>query len=141
MNDRRRLGPEQGRGGEIVAPEEPETIRGETGLNERARIDDEQLQRPSLERLTALTTSGIGSPVAVFRHASGSVRFETGMSVARSASSMTCCVPTRRERKRPDLIQRRIVSGSRRVRRAASGTVNMLVAYYNTGATADRASP
>jgi hypothetical protein len=88
-------------------------------------------QRPSLDRRTALTTSGIGSPVAVLRHAAGKDRPGTGMSTRRSDSSMTCCVPTRRERRRPDRIQRRMVSGSRRVRRAASGTVSMLVAYYN----------
>ncbi len=57
----------------------------------------------------------------------------TGMSARRSDSSMTCCVPTRRERKRPERIQRRMVSGSRRVRRAASGTVSIVVAYYNIG--------
>lgn len=39
---------------------------------------------------------------------------------------MTCCVPTLRARSFPERIQRRIVSGSLPVRRAASGTVNML---------------
>ena len=131
VEHRRRLRPEQGRGDEIFVPEEPDAFGRETGLDERARIDDEQRQRPSLDRRTAPTTSGIGSPVAVFRQATGSDRSVAGMSIRRSASSMTCCVPTRRERRRPDLIQRRMVSGSRRVRRAASGTVSMLVAYYN----------
>jgi hypothetical protein len=33
--------------------------------------------------------------------------------------------------RRPDLIQRRTVSGSRLVRRAASGTVSIVAVYYN----------
>jgi hypothetical protein len=39
-------------------------------------------------------------------------------------------VPTRVALRRPDLIQRRTVSGSRLARRAASGTVNIVAGYY-----------
>ena len=52
----------------------------------------------------------------------------------RSDSSMRCCVPARRDRSRPDRIQRRTVSGLQRTRRAASGTVSIGVAYYNSSA-------
>jgi hypothetical protein len=44
---------------------------------------------------------------------------------------MTCCVPILVAFRRPDLIQRRTVSGSRLVRRAASGTVSIVARYYN----------
>ena len=141
VDDRRRLRPEQGWGDEIIVLEESDTLRGKTRLNERARVDDEQGQRPSLERRTATTTSGIGSPVDVFRQAAGTDRLPAGMSTRRSASSMRCWVPTRRERRRPDRIQRRMVSGSRRVLRAASGTVSMRVAYYNTRSAPDGSAP
>ena len=50
----------------------------------------------------------------------------------RSASSIRCCVPTFRDGKRPERIQRRIVSGFLPVFLAASGTVSTGVAYYNT---------
>lgn len=76
-------------------------------------------------------TSGIGSPVAVLRHPGGKDGAETGMRARRSDSSIRCWVPTRRERRRPERIQRRTVSGLQRARRAASGTVSMCVAYYN----------
>jgi hypothetical protein len=83
-------------------------------------------QRPAREDRIAASTSGIGSPVAVRRQPLGSGIELAPVNAARSASSITCCVPTLRARSRPDLIQRRIVSGSRRARRAASGTVIML---------------
>jgi hypothetical protein len=50
---------------------------------------------------------------------------------ARSPSSMKCWVPILVAFKRPDLIQRRTVSGLRLVRRAASGTVSVVALYYN----------
>lgn len=77
-------------------------------------------------------TSGIGSPVAVLRHAGGKDAAEAGRRARRSDGSIRCCVPTRRERRRPDRIHRRTVSGLQLARRAASGTVSICVAYYNT---------
>jgi hypothetical protein len=79
----------------------------------------------------AAKTSGIASPVAVRRQAAGRGRVEAPTKRARSSSSMTCWVPILVAFKRPDLIQRRTVSGSRLVRRAASGTVNIVAPYYN----------
>jgi len=67
--------------------------------------------------------SGIGSPVAVRDQLGGSGRRWDITAAARSASSMTCWVPTLCARSRPDRIQRRTVSASRCSRRAASGTV------------------
>lgn len=43
---------------------------------------------------------------------------------------MTCCVPIFLARSRPDLIQRRMVSGSLPARFAASGTVIIARYYY-----------
>lgn len=54
------------------------------------------------------------------------------VNASRSASSTTCWVPTRVERSRPERIQRRMVSGLRPVRRAASGTVSIVACYNNT---------
>src|SRR5437867_1273196 len=45
---------------------------------------------------------------------------------------MRCCVPTFLAGSLPDRIQRRTVSGFLPTRRAASGTVNIVVAYYYT---------
>jgi len=50
---------------------------------------------------------------------------------AKSSSSIKCCVPTLVDLRRPERIQRRTVSGSRLARRAASGTVSIVVTYYN----------
>jgi hypothetical protein len=88
-------------------------------------------QRPSRDRRTVRTTSGIGSPVAVLRQPDGRDGPETGTRARRSDGSIRCCVPTRRERRRPERIHRRTVSGLQPTRRAASGTVSMFVAYYN----------
>lgn len=55
----------------------------------------------------------------------------SSMTCARSASSIMCWVPILVALRRPDRIQRRTVSGSRLVRRAASGTVNTVATYYN----------
>ncbi len=49
-----------------------------------------------------------------------------GRSELPPARRMRCWVPTRVALKRPDRIQRRTVSGSRLVRRAASGTVSIV---------------
>jgi hypothetical protein len=79
----------------------------------------------------AARTSGIASPVAVRLQAGGSDRVSAPTRRARSSSSMTCWVPILVAFRRPDLIQRRTVSGSRLVRRAAWGTVNIVARYYN----------
>jgi hypothetical protein len=73
----------------------------------------------------------MGSPVIVLRHATGRGRAGTGARARRSDSSMRCCVPTRRDRNRPERIHRRTVSGLQRALREASGTVSMGVVYYN----------
>jgi hypothetical protein len=89
-------------------------------------------QRPARDERIAASTSGIASRVAVRRHPTGKGK-EAFSSVrpARSSSSMRCWVPILVALSRPDLIQRRTVSGSRFVRRAASGTVNNVALYYN----------
>jgi len=51
---------------------------------------------------------------------------------AKSSSSIRCCVPILVAFSRPERIQRRTVSGSRLVRRAASGTVSIVAIYYNS---------
>src|SRR5487761_1113734 len=79
----------------------------------------------------AARTSGIASPVAVRLQAVGNDRVSAPTRRAKSSSSMTCWVPTLVAFRRPDLIQRRTVSGSRLVRRAASGTVIIVATYYN----------
>src|SRR5260370_24730840 len=109
--------------------------RGESGFAEACRddgggVDDKQDQRPVRDEGMAASTSGVDSPVAVRRQPGGREGVETRVRRSRSLSSMRCCVPTRVARKRPDLIQRRTVSGSRLVRRAASGTVSIVVRYY-----------
>src|SRR6266851_4159262 len=109
--------------------------RAESGFAQACRdygggVDDQQDQRPVREERIAASTSGMVSPVAVRRQPGGRERVEPRVSRSRSLSSMRCCVPTRVARKRPDLIQRRTVSGSRLVRRAASGTVSIVARYY-----------
>lgn len=80
----------------------------------------------------AASTSGIGPRVAVRRHPNGSGNTAlASVNSAKSPSSIRCWVPTLVALNRPDLIQRRIVSGSRLVRRAASGTVSIVAIYYN----------
>ena len=78
------------------------------------------------------TQSGIGSPVAVSSHHAGAANTRAPATASRSSSSMTCWVPTFRAVSLPSRIHRRMVSGWRPVRLAASGTVNIVVAYYNT---------
>ena len=83
------------------------------------------------------TTSGIVSWVAVRRQLAGNGRtVSASVKAARSFSSIRCCVPILVALSRPERIQRRTVSGSRFVRRAASGTVSTVVAYYNTSTLA-----
>jgi hypothetical protein len=80
----------------------------------------------------AASTSGIGPLVAVRRHPGGNGKAAfISVSRARSSSSIMCWVPILVDRRRPDRIHRRTVSGSRFVRRAASGTVSIVARYYN----------
>ena len=80
----------------------------------------------------AASTSGIGPCVAVRRHPDGNGNTAlVSVNCAKSPSSIKCWVPTLVAFRRPDLIQRRTVSGSRLVRRAASGTVIIVATYYN----------
>src|SRR3954454_24264567 len=97
-------------------------------LDDNARINDEpHRQCASRERRTDVTTSGIGPPHVVFCHSGGSGARSSVSSTraARSTSSMTCCVPIFRAGSLPSRIHRRMVSGFRCARRAASGTVNI----------------
>src|SRR5205823_13063537 len=98
--------------------QECEAARRQTDSRRRARVDD-QAQRPSRTRLTAATTSGIASPVAVRRQAGGR---ELAMLFGRSSSSIRCCRPIFFAGSLPVRIQRRIVSGSLPSRRAVSAT-------------------
>lgn len=83
------------------------------------------------ERRNSCTQGGIGSPVSVIFHAGGSGS-TSDVRASRSSSAITCCVPTLLAGRRPERIQRRMVSGSRFTRRAASGTVNIFnVVVYN----------
>src|SRR5487761_274567 len=80
----------------------------------------------------AESTSGIGPCVALWRHPDGNGNTAlVSVNSAKSPSSIKCWVPTLVAFRRPDLIQRRTVSGSRLVRRAASGTVIIVATYYN----------
>ncbi len=71
------------------------------------------------------------SPVAVRCQDVGSCSAASLVRRAKSSSSIRCCVPILVAFSRPERIQRRTVSGSRLVRRAASGTVSIVVTYYN----------
>jgi len=86
--------------------------------------------RPRRERWISCTQFGCGRPSDIVRHDLGTGSVSSFPTASRSRSSMTCWVPTRREWSRPERIHRRIVSGSRPTRRAASGTVS-IVEYYN----------
>src|ERR1700730_13163891 len=86
-------------------------------------------QRLTREERTAATTLGIGSPVAVRRQPSGSGSVLVS-NAAKFSSSIRYCVPSLRAARRPERIQRRIVSGFRRVRSAAFGTVSIVVVLY-----------
>jgi hypothetical protein len=89
-------------------------------------------QRPVREERIAATTSGMASSVAVLRQPGGIDNADViSVTSARSASSIMCWVPILVALRRPERIQRRTVSGSRLVRRAASGTVSMVARYYN----------
>ena len=89
-------------------------------------------QRAVRDARMAATTSGMGPRAAVRRQPGGKGRTDfASVTSARSASSIKCWLPILVARSRPDRIQRRTVSGSRLVRRAASGTVSIVVAYYN----------
>ena len=87
-------------------------------------------QRPAQESRRIATTSGSISPDDDRRQAGGSGTVAPSAGAARSASSIRCWVPTRCARRRPERIRRRTVSGLRRTRRAASGTVTKVVTCY-----------
>lgn len=124
--------PQECRRREILLSEDREPCARQEGRDGNTRVDDES-QRPAREREIARTTSGIGAPKRVLRQADGRARDAAADSVvSRSDSSITCCVPTLRALSLPERIQRRIVSGSRPARRAASGTVSTVARYYNT---------
>ena len=85
---------------------------------------------------TAAATYGATASWATCERSARSLRIRSGtdafegtaipprVTSSRSPSSMTCCVPTLRDGSFPALIHRRIVSGLRPTRRAASGTVS-----------------
>jgi len=103
------------------------------GLDDDVGVDNEGghvPQWPARDRRTARTTSGIGSPVSVRPHGAGRGRLSAPIKACRSASSITCCVPTLRALRRPDRIQRLTVSGSLPTFLAASGTVIIARYYY-----------
>lgn len=129
------LRPHERRRNEIAISEDVEPGVRETGGNRHARVDNEG-QCPRRDCARAATIFGIGRPERVAFHAFGSGSISPSpRDPSRSASSITCCVPTLRARSRPERIQRRIVSGSRPAFRAASGTVSIGVAYYNIHAS------
>ena len=74
------------------------------------------------------------SPVAVRLQDGGIGRVASSARRAKSFSSIMCCVPILVAFSLPERIQRRTVSGSRFVRRAASGTVSIVATYYNNSA-------
>src|SRR5260370_11771629 len=85
-------------------------------------------------------TSGIRSPVAVRFQEAGIGSVASSVRRAKSSSSMRCCVPMRVALSLPERIQRRTVSGSRLVRRAASGTVSIVATYYNNSRSEEHTS-
>jgi hypothetical protein len=128
---RSRLRPHERRGDKIVLAENFKPGICQTGWHRDACVDDER-QCPRRDRAMAATTFGICCPERVVIQPSGRGAISPSSSDAsRSASSITCCVPTLLARSLPDRIQRLIVSGSRPTRRAASGTVSTGVVYYN----------
>src|SRR6266511_60224 len=135
-----RLRPHQGRGHQLFASESLEAVRHRALDDYDVRVEDER-QCPSRDRRIQRTTFGIGSPHHVVFHpsGSGSISSSSASAVSRSVSSITCCVPILRARSLPERIHRRIVSGFRPRRLAASGTVSIVVIYYYTplGAAAD----
>ncbi len=90
------------------------------------------IQRRARDRANAARKSGIGSPVTVLASSADAISSGPPTISSRACSSTRCCVPTRSARRRPSRIHRRIVSGFLPTRRAASGTVNTVVVYYNT---------
>ncbi len=131
VKSRARFRPEQRRPHELLTCEGLEAAVARRGGQNDVRVEDEDAQRESRTSRTRATQSGIGSPVHVVRHPSGmGVTPPRSRASARSLSSMTCCVPILLARSLPERIQRRIVSGFRPVRRAASGTVIIVVEYY-----------
>lgn len=95
------------------------------------------------ECLMIRVKSGIGPPQNVFCHSGGSGNRSDVSSryASRSCSSRTCRVPTLRAGSLPSRIHRRMVSGWRPARLAASGTVNIVVANYKMNLAKACASP
>src|SRR5712692_10667685 len=93
-------------------------------------------QRPARDERIAASTSGICSPVSVRRHPAGNGKVAfIWVSSASSSSSIRCWVPILVALSRPDLIQRRTVSGSPLLRQKDYGTVNIVALYYNNSDT------
>lgn len=132
------LGPQKRRCDELVVVEQPESVAARGGGERDVRVDDDHGQSASRMSRTMSTQSGIGSFAAVCVQKAGSGTEPAPVTAARSASSITCCVPTLRAARRPARIHRLIVSGLRPVRRAASGTVSTVVEYYNMSRSGER---
>ena len=134
-NRRRHLSEQERRRDELVAFESTERATRETHLDDDVRVDDDPHSinvphatvgrprpRPASgrpRRSVAIPAGSVGDPTTRPRYAS------------RSRSSRTCCVPILRAGQlalanpSPDGL------GLRPARRAASGTVSIVVVYYN----------
>jgi hypothetical protein len=117
----------------LVPTQSFEPNLGQAGGDYDCGVDNQQRQRAAREERIAATTSGMRSPVAVRCQDAGRGTVASLVMRARSSSSIRCCVPILVAFSRPERIQRRTVSGSRLVRRAASGTVSIVATYYNNG--------
>ena len=116
---------------ELFAAKDLEPCLRQTRGDDYRSVDNEQGQRAEREERIAANTSGMRSPVAVRFQDGGTGRLAPSVRRAKSFSSIMCCVPIRVALSLPERIQRRIVSGSSFVRRAASGTVSIVAIYYN----------
>ena len=116
---------------ELFAAKDFEPCLRQTRGDDYRSVDNEQGQRAEREERIAASMSGMRSPVAVRLHDGGIGRVASPARRAKSFSSIMCCVPILVAFSLPERIQRRTVSGSRLVRRAASGTVSIVAIYYN----------
>ena len=117
-----------------LASEELEAVGGETCLDRRAGVEDNHRSarlRANGARHGRCRASAHRSPSCA-RQSAGASRPAASAAEIRLLNRGGPCVPARRDRRRPDRIQRRTVSGLQRTRRAASGTVSIGVAYYNS---------
>jgi len=94
MKRGRDLRPQKRRRNEVIASQKVEALLRNGRLDDRTRVDGEGGQCPILDRRTALTTLGIGSPVAVLNHSRLIGRVSPPRRSSMSASSVKCCVPT-----------------------------------------------